>query len=75
MTCFVWHLEKKGYFSGLGIKVTRENAKEIELEIARTVGKMGEHCPAISKEMKAWLADPKKKRSLESKLKRKFAKG
>lgn len=73
MTCFVWHYDKKGYFSGLGIKVTKENAKAIEQEIARIVGKSGEHCPEISKEMKAWLTDPKKKTVLEKGLRRKFA--
>jgi len=73
MTCFIWHYDKKGYFRDLGIEVTRENAKELELEIARTVGKSGERCPAISKEMKAWLADPKKKIMLKRNLKRKFA--
>ena len=75
MTCFIWHFDKKGYFDALGIEVTRENAKAIELEIARTVRKTGEHCPAISKEMKAWLQDPKKKTVLEKNLRRKFAKG
>ncbi|OGS55850.1 MAG: hypothetical protein A3K60_00130 [Euryarchaeota archaeon RBG_19FT_COMBO_56_21] len=74
MTCFIWHLDKKGYFVALGIKVTRENAKDIELEIARTVGKSGEHCPAVSKEMKTWFANPKKKAALEKNLRRRFAK-
>lgn len=74
MTCFVSNLKKKGYFEGLGIEVTKENAKGIELEIARIVGREGEHCPAIWKEMKAWLEDPKKKAALERKLKKSFAK-
>ena len=75
MTCFVAHLKKKGYFNGLGIAVTKENAKGIEQEIAKVVGREGEHCPAIWKEMKAWLEDPKRKARLETSLKRKFAKG
>lgn len=75
MTCFVGHLKKKGYFDGLGIEVTKENAKDIEKEIARTVGRPGEHCPAIWMEAKAWLADPRRKATLDRNLKRKFAKG
>lgn len=73
MTCFVAHLGKKGYFDRLGIEVTRENAKAIEEEIARVVGKKGEHCPAIWKEMKEWMADPARKAKLEAALKKKFA--
>lgn len=75
MTCFVAHLRKKGYFDELGIDVTKDNAKQIEHEIARVVGKKGEHCPAIWKETKAWLEDPKMKAKLEKNLKKKFAKG
>jgi hypothetical protein len=75
MTCFVNHLNKKGYFEGLGIEVTKDNAKEIELEIARLVGREGEHCPAIWSEMKALLDDPDKKAALEKRLKKKFAQG
>lgn len=75
MTCFVAHLEKKGYFKSLGIKVTKDNAEEIEREIGRTVGREGEHCPAIWKEMKAWLEDPEKKARLEGDLRERFAKG
>lgn len=74
MTCFIAHLEKKGYFRELGIVVTKENAKDIEKEIARNVGREGEHCPAIWREMKAWLADPKKKAALEKNLRKKFSK-
>lgn len=72
MTCFVAHLKKKGYFDDLGIEVSEENAKAIEHEVARIVGREGEHCPAVWKEMKDWLADPRKKAELESGLKRKF---
>lgn len=75
MTCFVGHLKKKGYFDELGIVVTKENAKEIEQEIARTVGLMGEHCPAVWRETKVWLADMKRKAVLDKNLKRKFARG
>lgn len=74
MTCFVAHMNKKGFFKPLGIKVTRENAKDIEQEIARTVGREGKRCPEISKETKLWLADPKKKAVLERNLKKRFAK-
>ncbi|MBN1678053.1 MAG: hypothetical protein JW880_05895 [Candidatus Thermoplasmatota archaeon] len=73
MTCFVTHLRKKGYFDRLGIVVTRENAKAIEGEIARIVGKKGEHCPAIWNEMKEWMADSGRNAKLEAALKRKFA--
>jgi BioD-like phosphotransacetylase family protein len=73
MTCFVAHLKKKGYFEPLGIRVTKDNAKDIEKEIARTVGMQGEHCPAIWNETKAWLADSKKKAVLDRNLKKRFA--
>lgn len=72
MTCFVGHLRKKGYFEGLGIVVTKENAKAVEEEIARIVGREGEHCPAVWKEMKEWIADPPRKARLESTLRGKF---
>ncbi len=72
MTCFVGHLNKKGYFAKLGIEVTKENAKAIEHEIAKIVGREGEHCPEIWMQMKAWLDDPKKRLELEGKLRRKF---
>jgi len=75
MTCFVAHLKKKGYFDELGIVVTKENAKGIEQEIARTVGLKGEHCPAVWREAKVWLADTKRKAVLDRNLKGKFAKG
>jgi hypothetical protein len=73
MTCFVAHLKKKGYFELLGILVTKENAKDIEEEIAKTVGLQGEHCPAIWKETKVWIADPKKKAVLDRNLQKRFA--
>lgn len=73
MTCFIAHMKKKGYFEPLGILVTKENSKDIEEEIARTVGMQGEHCPAIWKETKVWIADPKKKAVLDRNLQRKFA--
>lgn len=73
MTCFVGHLKKKGYFDEIGVVVTKENAKSIEEEIARTVHRSGEHCPAIWKETKAWLEDPKKKAVLEKNLRKRFA--
>jgi len=66
-------MKKKGYFEPLGILVTKENSKDIEEEIARTVGMQGEHCPAIWKETKVWIADPKKKAVLDRNLQRKFA--
>ncbi len=74
MTCFVNRLDKKGYFKNLGITVTKENAKAIEEAIGKTVGKSGEHCPAIWREMKFWLHDPRKKAALERDLKKKFGK-
>ncbi|MCU0852339.1 MAG: hypothetical protein MUC90_03660 [Thermoplasmata archaeon] len=73
MTCFVGHLRKKGYFDALGVEVTKENAKEIEREIARIVGVKDGHCPEIWKEMKAWLEDPKKKAKLDAALRKRFA--
>ena len=73
MTCFVAHLKKKGYFGPLEILVTKENAKDIEEEIAKTVGLPGEHCPAIWKETKVWIADPKKKAVLDRNLRKRFA--
>jgi hypothetical protein len=73
LTCFVAHMDKKGFFEPLGIGVTRENAKDIEREIARTVGLEGRKCPEIWKETKLWLADPKKRATLERNLKRRFA--
>ena len=74
MTCFVAHMEKKGFFEPLGINVTRENAKDIEQEIARTLGLEGKRCPEIWEETKLWLADPKKKAALEKNLRRRFDK-
>ena len=73
MTCFVAHLKKKGYFELLGILVTKENAKDIEEEIARTVGLQGENCPAIWKETKVWIADHEKKAVLDRNLQKRFA--
>jgi len=67
-------MEKKGFFEALGINVTRENAKDIEHEIARIVGLEDKRCPEIWKETTLWLADPKKKAVLERNLKKKFAK-
>jgi len=66
-------MKKKGYFEPLGIAVTKENAKAIEEEIARTVGLKGEKCPTIWKEVKVWIADPRKKAMLDKSLKKKFA--
>jgi len=73
LTCFVAHMEKKGFFEPLGINVTGENAKDIEHEIARTVGLEGKRCPEIWKGTKLLLADPKKKAALERNLKKRFA--
>ena len=66
-------MKKTGFFEPLGIDVTKENAKDIEHEIARTVGRKGKRCPEIWKETKVWLADPKKKSVLERNLKKRFA--
>ncbi len=73
MTCFVAHLKKRGYFEPLGIIVSKENAKDIEAEIARTVGLKGEHCPAIWEAAKVWIADPEKKAVLDGNLRKRFA--
>lgn len=73
MTCFVAHMKKKGYFEPLGIAVTKDNAKAIEEEIARTIGLEGERCPMIWKEVKVWIADPQKKAMLDKSLKKRFA--
>jgi hypothetical protein len=74
MTCFIAHMDKKGYFEEIGVKVTKENAKAIEGAIAKVVGRPGEHCPAIWQETKKWLADPKKKAVLDRELKAAFGK-
>jgi hypothetical protein len=66
-------MNKKGFFEPLGINVTRENAKDIEHEIARTVGLEGKRCPEIWKETKLWLVDPKKEAVVERNLKKRFA--
>ena len=73
MTCFVAHMKKNGYFEPLGILVTKENAKDIEEEIAKTVGLQGKHCPEIWKETKVWLTDPQKKAVLDKNLRKRFA--
>lgn len=73
MTCFVAHMKKKGYFELLGILVTKENAKDIEEEIAKTVGLQGEHCPAVWNKTKVWIADPEKKAVLDRNLRKRFA--
>ncbi len=67
-------MNKKGFFEPLGIEVTKENAKDIEHEIARTVGLEGKRCPEIWMETKLWIADPNKKAVLERNLKKRFAK-
>jgi hypothetical protein len=74
MTCFIAHMNKKGYFQEIGITVTKENSKALEMEIAKVVGRPGEHCPAIWQETKKWLADPKKKAVLDRELKKEFGK-
>jgi len=66
-------LRKKGYFEGLGITVTKQNARAIEDEIANIVGVKDGHCPEIWSGMKSWLDDPKKKAKLETRLVKKFA--
>jgi hypothetical protein len=73
MTCFVAHLKKNGYFESLGILVTKETAKDIEDEIAKTVGLQGENCPAIWKETKVWIADHEKKAVLDRNLQKRFS--
>lgn len=73
MTCFVAHMNKKGFFKPLGITVSKENAKEIEREIAKIVGREGRNCPDIWTETKLWLSDPKKKGQLEGQLMKRFA--
>ena len=74
MTCFIGHMNKKGYFAEIGITVTKENSKALEKAIAEIVGRPGEHCPAIWQETKKWLADPTKKAVLDRQLKKKFTK-
>jgi hypothetical protein len=73
MTCFIGHMKKKGYFDGIGVKVTKENAKDIEREIAGIVGVKDGHCPEIWRETKVWLADPKRRARLDTALKERFA--
>lgn len=73
MTCFIAHMDKKGFFKPLGITVSKQNAKEIEHEIAKIVGREGMNCPDIWKETKLWLSDPKKKKQLERQLTKRFA--
>jgi hypothetical protein len=66
-------MKKKGHFEPLGIAVTKDNAKAIEEEIARTIGLEGERCPMIWKEVKVWIADPQKKAMLDKSLEKRFA--
>ena len=73
MTCFIAQMNKKGFFKPLGITVNKENAKEIEIEIAKIVGQEDKNCPEIWKETKLWLSDPKKKGRLEEQLMKRFA--
>ena len=72
MTCFVGHMNKKGYFEEIGVRVTKENSKAIEAAIAKVVGRPGEHCPAIWQETKKWLADPNKRVVLDRELRKQF---
>jgi len=72
VTCFVAHMRKKGHFKETGIEVTAGNAKAVEEEIARIVGLEGERCPAIWRETKMWLAEPRKKAMLFDALRKKF---
>jgi len=73
MTCFVAHMDKKSFFKPLGITVSKANAKEIEHEIAKIVGREGRNCPGIWTETKFWLSDPKKRGKLEGQLMKRFA--
>jgi len=54
-------MDKKGFFKPLGITVSKANAKEIEHEIAKIVGREDRNCPDIWMETKLWLSDPNKK--------------
>ena len=70
MTCFLKHLDE--LLKAAGIQKTVENAREIQEEIRRIIGVKSRDCPDIWKELKVWLGNEEKKKTLENQL-RKYA--
>ncbi len=58
MSCYTRHLSE--LFAAAGIEHNRQNARWVDGQIRRILGKHGDGCPAVSKEVKAWLADAEK---------------
>jgi hypothetical protein len=69
MSCYLRHL--KPVLVELGIEPkTKEERKQIDLAIRSTVGKSGaDRCGEVWQEVKIWLQDDTKKRSLMDSLK------
>lgn len=70
MSCYTRHLSE--VFARAGIEYTRRNARLADGHIRRIVGKEGEDCPVVWKEVKSWLADPQKMDALTRSLKEAF---
>ena len=58
MTCYFRHLE--AVFEKAGIKVTKDNKREIDKAIHGIVGVEYKNCPATWKEVKKRIADDEK---------------
>ncbi len=70
MSCYTRHLS--GLFANAGIEPGPKNAKQADLYIQRILGKTGEGCPAVWKELKSWLASPEKEAELIQGLREAF---
>lgn len=65
-SCYTRHLSD--LFAMAGIEHTRQNARRADGCIRRILGKEEEDCPKVWKEVKAWLADARKKETLAARL-------
>ncbi|MDO8690253.1 MAG: hypothetical protein Q7R39_09645 [Dehalococcoidia bacterium] len=70
MSCYTRRLS--GLFAKTGIEPGHQNAKQADLCIQRVLGKVGEGCPAVWKEIKFWLASPEKEAELIKGLREAF---
>ncbi|MDP2662985.1 MAG: hypothetical protein Q8R28_19900 [Dehalococcoidia bacterium] len=70
MSCYTRHLSD--LFAKAGLEPGRQNAKQADLCIQQILGKVGEGCPAVWKEIKSWLASPEKEAELIKGLREAF---
>lgn len=71
MSCYTRHLSD--VFEALGVEDNKDNRKKMDKSV-RKVLKTDKPCPEVWKQLKAILADEKKKTNLVSKLKKEFIK-